>query len=324
MRDELVERLRTALVRPEHWATQTYGAHAARAQSLLREHVVRCLDEALACAGVRALVVKGEALARTVYPEHWMRFMSDIDLLVPTVDHERVLSALLAAGFERAPEPRDRPHSLSMFHETCLLLPVGEGAFCVEVHTALDKIVRRRIDIDGVMQRATQLGSLLLPSNEDQLLMVVLHAATADFDHAFAWLDMHLLLGAPLALPDVVARAEAWELCTALFVAMHALRGVGSDRVPNMLLETSRPGAWRRRLLDRSFDLDRFPMHGGARPDGLWWAVRQLPLRDDSARWLMGCAGYGVVRVLERVFARPSRSAAIASPTAPSSSIRRG
>jgi hypothetical protein len=302
VKDELVERLRAAFARPEHWVAQTHGVPAARAQVLLREHVVRRLDEALTRAGARALVVKGEALARTVYPEPWMRFMTDIDLVLPDEDERGVARELLAAGFERDLAPVGRQHSLAALDETRFILPIGDGAFVVEVHGGLDKVVRRSIDFVPVMQRAELLGdSLLLPTNVDQILMVVLHAATSDFDHAHCWLDLHLLLGTSFSLPDLLERAERWELRTALYVAMNALRHAGSERVPDALLEHCRPGPLRRRALKRYFAPDRFPMHAGGRPYGISWAIRQVPLRDDTLKWMRGCARYGAIRVIERI-----------------------
>ena len=71
------ERLRQSFARPQHWVETSIGAAAGRAQALLREHVVRTLDRARSARDLRALLVKGEALARDVYPEPWMRSMSE-------------------------------------------------------------------------------------------------------------------------------------------------------------------------------------------------------------------------------------------------------
>ena len=297
-----VPHLRRAFERPEHWAEHSIGVNAARAQALLREHVVSRLDAALSAAKLRALLVKGEALARTVYPQPWMRCMSDIDLLVLDADVRDVRAALPDAGFVRVSDPEGRARSIGSVFETSFALPVGEGAFTVEVHNGLDKLVRRSVDVAAMIDRADALGdALLLPSNEDQFLLVVLHAAASDFDHALGWLDLHVLLGTPLDLGAVVERADVWALRTALFVAMKNLRAAGSSRVPDQLVDAYRPSWLRERLLARFFDMDQFPMRPGARPDGVAWAARQLPLRDDTWRWLAGCGRYGVLRLFDRV-----------------------
>lgn len=304
-----VPHLRRAFERPEHWAEHSIGVHAARAQALLREHVVSRLDAALSREQLRAVLVKGEALARTVYPQPWMRCMSDIDLLVPDADLLAVNAVLTEGGFERVADPAGRTRSFGAVNETAYTLAVGQGAFTVEVHAGLDKLVRRNVDVAAIVARADQLGdALFVPATEDQFLLVVLHAAASDFDHVVGWLDLHLLLGAPLDLDQLMRRAEAWDLRTALYVAMMSLRAAGSQRVPERLIAGNRPSWLRRRLLAQWFDAEQFPMRPGARADGLAWAARQLPLRDDTWRWLAGCGRYGVLRVLDRLAKAPRSS----------------
>lgn len=298
MNAEEVARLRGAFESPERWVEDRPTAQAA---ALLREHVIARIDAALAGARVTALVVKGAALAQTVYPEPWMRPMSDVDLLVADAHLERAITALAGAGFAVDPRPADRRLSYPVFNEVMLSYPVGPGSLLVELHTSLDKVVRRSIDLPAIAARSRPWTSALsLPALEDQLLIVVLHAATADFDHAVAWLDLHRLFGADPDLDVVLARAAAWSLMTPLYVAARALSDAGSDRVPPTLSSRCRPNGLRELALKRYFDLGRFPLHAGNRPDGLPWATRQTVLRDDTLRWLAGCARYAATRAAER------------------------
>jgi hypothetical protein len=65
------------------------------------------LAEAFEAAGVRPLVLKGPALAHTMYPDPSWRVFGDLDLLVPTSSWRRALDVLAGLGFERRlPEPR--------------------------------------------------------------------------------------------------------------------------------------------------------------------------------------------------------------------------
>jgi putative nucleotidyltransferase-like protein len=58
-------------------------------------------------AGVRAVVIKGPAVAHTVYLDPSMRPFGDLDLLVSTGDWPRACEVLAASGFRRnLPEPR--------------------------------------------------------------------------------------------------------------------------------------------------------------------------------------------------------------------------
>lgn len=241
--------------------------------------------------------------------------MGDIDVLVAEDDAPVVLAALSDGGFERVSVGHHRPRTQTALNETIFELPVGRGAFVVEVHTALDKVFPRSIPYADVMIRSSEATARLrVPSREDHLLMVALHAAVADFDHPVGWLDLHLLLAGPLDFELIAQRANDWELSTALYVALHGLRRAGSDRVPPQLLEAVRPGILRRAWLRRYFDHRHFPMHAGDRAMGLSWAWRQTALRDDTWRWLIGCGRYGGLRVLERA-SRAMKSASAAMPS---------
>ena len=54
---------------------------------------------ALGRAGIEALLLKGAALAHTVYPEPGLRPMRDVDILVPAAQAEEAQTVLLGIGF---------------------------------------------------------------------------------------------------------------------------------------------------------------------------------------------------------------------------------
>jgi hypothetical protein len=88
--EELLERHRDAMV----W-------------SLTIERRLLGLAEAFEDAGVGMLVLKGPAVAHTMYPDPSWRAFGDLDLLVPTSAWRRALEVLAGLGFERRlPEPR--------------------------------------------------------------------------------------------------------------------------------------------------------------------------------------------------------------------------
>jgi len=60
---------------------------------------------ALNQADVPVMVLKGAALAQTVYPRLSQRPMGDADLLVRPEDRDRARGALEAAGYRFLPEP---------------------------------------------------------------------------------------------------------------------------------------------------------------------------------------------------------------------------
>lgn len=67
-------------------------------QQLLGQVLSRLADE-----GIQPVLVKGSALAYTLYPDPALRTRSDTDLLVRPQDRERLHGALLAAGFTPLP-----------------------------------------------------------------------------------------------------------------------------------------------------------------------------------------------------------------------------
>lgn len=75
---------------------------AAVSRDVLTQRELRRALDALSTRGVRTLVVKGAALASTVYPSSWMRPRVDTDILVPQCDVAAAASALEAAGYARS------------------------------------------------------------------------------------------------------------------------------------------------------------------------------------------------------------------------------
>jgi hypothetical protein len=313
------ERLRAAFEDPARWISDV---HAARAAALLRAHVVERIDAAVGAVGVKALVVKGEALARSAYPAPWMRPMGDIDLLVLDRDRAAVERALAAAGFAPDPPPAGRPLSGRFFDETNFALRVGPGAFAVEVHGSLDKLTPRPMPLSELLARARPLsGSLLAPAPEDHLLLVAVHAAVSDLAHPIAFLDLERLLRGGIDGSTLAERAARYRAATAVFVALATLRALGSTSVPDALLARLAPGPVRRRAIDVFYRVGRYPAHAPEPELGWRWALRQATLRDDTARWLGAVARYGAARLAEELWAR---SPLTSSQTAGSASKPRG
>ena len=70
-----------------------------------RERLLRGVLRALTAAGLRALLIKGAALAYTAYPAPWLRPRVDIDLLVHPGDLDASDAVLRAEGWTRDAEP---------------------------------------------------------------------------------------------------------------------------------------------------------------------------------------------------------------------------
>ncbi|MDI3285116.1 nucleotidyltransferase family protein [Polyangium sp. 15x6] len=281
-------------------------APQAHAEAMLRAHVLEQISRALVARGERAMLVKGAALALTVYPSPAARPMCDVDLLVPPRRERAVIEALAAAGLELH-ENRFRPKSREMLGETQLVARAGEMRLLVEVHGTLDKIVPRPIDLAAVEERAKPapaLPGLFVPSAEDHALLVALHAAGHEFRHDMAWLDLSFLLRAGLDTGILVERARDFRLGTVMFVVLSTLRALGAASVDPALVQAFDPGLLRRAALVPFYDVGGFPVPRTKAALGVRWVVGQTPLRDDLGAWARGLARYAAARVADRIAAR--------------------
>lgn len=275
---------------------------SAHAEALLRAHVLAQVAAALHAASLAALLVKGAALAITVYPSPASRPMQDLDLLVRRADRDRVLAVLAAAGGVVHIDP-DRPLSRDFLGETAVIMHAGATPFLVEIHTSLDKVVPRLIDDAGLFARAQPapgLPGLLVPDAEDHALLIALHAAGHELHHPIGLLDLELLLRRGIDLDVLVQRAAAWRLTTVMYAVMAALHALGAASVTPAHVAAFDPGPLRRFVVERvhhpAAALDP-PRREGL---GLPWILRQIPLRDDLAAYGVGLARYATARASER------------------------
>ena len=74
---------------------------ASAARSLRQAAQLGKIEQALAAAGIRCLVLKGLALSRTVYPEPGLRPSADIDILVRPEQMAEADGILLSLGYAR-------------------------------------------------------------------------------------------------------------------------------------------------------------------------------------------------------------------------------
>jgi hypothetical protein len=273
---------------------------AEHATALLRAHLLPRIARALAAEGQGALLVKGAALALTVYPDAAARPMTDIDLLVPRARRDATVAALVrSGGVEHSPP--GRPWSAALLGETGITLRAGAMSLLVEVHTSLDKIVPRPVDERALFARATPaplLPGLSVPSPEDHALLVALHASGHDFDHPIALLDLELLFRRGLDFRALTARAKAWRLGTVMFILLGALRELGAASITDAHVAAFDPGFARRALIERR---RRAGIETATPELGLPWMFWQTPLRDDLGAWALGVLRYAAVRGVERL-----------------------
>ena len=155
-------------------------AHARR-EHTERTSWLRPVVDRLAAAGVDVLVMKGVALALSVYPAPELRPMVDVDLLVPVPRILDVIGELVATGWvEHGALPQ---HHLRRGQEIDLRGPAGEK---LDLHWHLHPAVvvpglEAESDL-GFFERALSLPALgagaVMLDTTDQLFHVLVHGGT--------------------------------------------------------------------------------------------------------------------------------------------------
>ena len=206
---------------------------------LILDQGVRLLDT-LAEAGIPAIVLKGAALAGTVYDEPALRPMEDFDLLVPRAQFAQAVAVMRGAGWSFDPPLADpEPHFVFQhaigfrrdgggaadLHWTAAGLPLnGAGAHAVHASTQPHRIGDRETRTLG-------------PA--DQLLQICTHATRFNPDiPPIRWAaDAFLLLArAPFPWDSLIAPARTRGLSLVMHRALEYLRdGLGVD-VPDDIM----------------------------------------------------------------------------------------
>ncbi len=197
-------------------------------------------------AGIRALPLKGTALARNLYGDPGLRIGQDIDLLVGAGDLDRAVEALGRRGFRPSDSPYDNPGRLHLG-----LLHEGGGLPPVEVHWRIhwyeDAFSRAMLERsepapEGRRARpADELAALLLFFSRDGLVGLRLATDVA------TWWDRY---GGSVEEPmlDQIC-VEAPNLGDALSAAADGLERLVGIRAKAIV--SSPPARWRSRTAIR-------------------------------------------------------------------------
>ena len=169
------------------------------ATRMLCERALQRLLATLAPQGIQVLVLKGAAVAYSIYPNPQLRLYHDVDVLCLASDYSRLASTLLSNGYlyEGSHHPLDpqlspsESHWVRSFHDF-------SGDAKIEVHFDLLQfgLVDRHHEEFWRAARTLTAGALRIPllSPEHQ----VLHLASHVFRHSFSrliWLiDLDLLV----------------------------------------------------------------------------------------------------------------------------------
>ncbi len=274
---------RTALWPRLDDATRRALAEAASA-GVARELASRAaLDGALAAlarAGIAVLVVKGEALARDVYPLPGVRERGDVDAWVAADDFVGAERVLAGCGFARRPAASGE----WLQPEATWMRDDAQGRVAIDLHRRLfaQPSLAAVLPFDDVLARSLPFGdSARMPGRADALLVAALHrvAHHADEERALWWWDVHLLCTRdPDAASAAAAIARARGASAILGDAFaHTAATFGTRFPPGFVagLLACAPREPSARLLR--------PMSASAR---WWYDLRTLPDARARRRWI--------------------------------------
>jgi hypothetical protein len=215
---------------------------------------------ALQDAGITPILLKGAALAETVYAQRALRPMSDIDLLVKPEAVSRAAAILAHLGYTRQPHPQTDTWVNAHAYEVVFTkaAPVA-NAWHLDLHWHLDRPGRPfAIDLDGLWARAqpaiiAQIKTLVL-APEDLLLHVCLHTCKHQFTFfgLRACCDIAAIIrsyGATLDWGQVTSRAAQWQIAPYVDLPLRLAQELVGAAVPEAVLDDLRPEGFDARML---------------------------------------------------------------------------
>lgn len=236
-----------------------YTSHAQAALLEAIQHEATTALAALAQAGVEVVVLKGMALAHTVYPNPRCRPRSDLDLWIPAAQRADAQAALLTVGYTLTePAAPDAPEGEDKFGREGM----AGGLIELQWPALRGEWLRHcaTVDHEGMWQRrwlvpfGGQVAAILSP--EDTLLHLCFHQA---INHQFTFpcwlrslLDVHLVLHTyPIEWDALLERARTWGLATVTWTVLELAQGLLGTLVPQRVLSALAPAAPRRAAIRR-------------------------------------------------------------------------
>ena len=247
-------------------STEAYYATAAR-NILIYSDLARAL-RALSDASVPVIVLKGAALAETIYPSIAHRPMGDIDLLVRPQHLERARRTLEETGYRFVPEPEERfqPFDTRFTGEMAFRRQERPGVL-IELHweIVIPEWYRRTtaLKVEALWERARPLkldgAAAWQLSLEDTLIHLCVHLAAHAFHHPPAYNDIDHLLRAEAPFPweRFLERAAGFRVRTPAYFALAAARKLAGAPVLDEILTKLKPSSLRRKLVETIADPER-------------------------------------------------------------------
>jgi hypothetical protein len=246
------------------WIQQAHTTNTTR-MLLVYRNVVKVLAQ-LARREIDCMVVKGPALAYTVYPDPAWRSFNDLDLIVRERDWATMHQLMLEMGFRpeanQPPQPPPKLVPSAVVYESKYWH--RETSFLVEVH--YDDILNAGLasrDVEGFWERAVSIDVEGVPAKalslEDQLIHLCAHAHYHGYTRLNGFSDIAFIVrdhAARLNWEQLVKTVRIEEAQVAVYYTLCFLDRLFGIQVPADVLSGLRPDPFRR-----------------------WWHERYMPQR---------------------------------------------
>ncbi len=294
---------------PPEFRRRVQNAYRSSAihMALMYREIGKVLAQA-AESGVDCMVVKGPALAHTVYPDPALRAFNDLDVVVRERDWAAMHRLLVKMGFEPEadlPQPPPKLVPQAVLYEL-KYRHQGYNWFLVEVH--YDDLLNAGLasrDVEGFWQRAIRVDLEGVPvkalSLEDQLIHLCAHAHYHAYTRLNCFSDMAFIVrdhAAQLDWERLLQAVRIEEAQVGVYYSLRFLDQLLGVSVPEDVLAALQPDPFRRwwheRYLPEEKVLSLQPMW---RPDFSFYFIplfkRLLPdllvmgRRGDKLRYLL-------------------------------------
>jgi Uncharacterised nucleotidyltransferase len=270
-----------------------------RRQHLELDFEVQEIMGAIRPLGVQVVLLKGAAYILGGLDAGLGRTVSDVDILVPGADLDRVESALLAAGWSSSGKSNyDQRYYRQWMHELPPMVHIRRGTVVDVHHAILPRTARVNPSSALLLDASVPVrGGYRMLCDAD----MVLHSAThlmheGSFEQGFrGLLDLQALIRASVSRTgeafwvQLVLRAQRLSLCLPMWQALRQLQRHLDEAVPAACLDglvAAEPGGaegWRQKVLDACFDRVLVPQHPMLSDAWTPWAQKALYIR---GHWL--------------------------------------
>jgi hypothetical protein len=216
----------------------------------LTESVLVQVVERLSTQGIQVMLLKGAALATTVYPSFAQRPMGDLDILVRPQHARRAWQCMKDAGWTLEPEFSEGGDFHELHHHLPPLVDPKGLKVVLEIHRAmLPGEAPCVLDPDDVWRdaREVRLGSttVYVPSDVHQLIHLCVHFAWSHMLEgglARTVRDVATLIAAhAMNWAEFVALAKRSKAGTCAYWTLALTRTLGGAVVPQDVMEALRP-----------------------------------------------------------------------------------